>query len=45
VRKELFYEDAQPKFRFKYEIDEIDGVTGSYQAFYNNGRLKANGNL
>jgi hypothetical protein len=42
---ELFYEDAQPKFRFEYEIDEIDGVAGSYKAFYDNGQLKAGGNL
>lgn len=27
---ERFYEDAQPKFRFKYEIDKIDGVTVIY---------------
>ena len=44
-RFELFYDDAQPKFRFEYEIDEIDGVTGSYEAFYNNGELKERGNL
>lgn len=42
---ELFYDDAQPKFRFEYEIDEIDGVTGSYKAFYDNGQLKEEGKL
>jgi len=42
---ELFYEDAQPKFRFEYEIDEEDGVTGSYEAFYDNGQLKERGIL
>lgn len=42
---ELFYEDAQPKFRFRYETDEIDGVTGNYQTFYDNGQLKERGNL
>jgi len=42
---ELYYEDAQPKFRFRYETDEIDGATGSYQVFYNNGQLKEKGNL
>lgn len=42
---ELFYEDQQPKFRFRYEIDEEDGVTGSYQMFYDNGQLKEKGSL
>ena len=40
---ELFYEDEQPKFRFRYEIDEEDGATGSYSMFYNNGQLKEEG--
>lgn len=42
---ELFYEDEQPKFRFRYENDEEDGVTGSYQMFYNNGQMKEKGSL
>ncbi len=42
---ELFYEDEQPKFRFRYEIDEEDGATGSYRMFYNNGQLKEEGSV
>ena len=42
---ELFYEDEQPKFRFRYEIDEEDGATGSYQMFYDNGQMKEEGSL
>lgn len=40
---ELFYEDAQPKFRFKYQEEEEDTVLGNYQTFYNNGQLKERG--
>jgi len=42
---ELFYEDCQPKFRFRYERDEEDFTSGDYQMFYNNGQLKESGSL
>ena len=42
---ELFYEDEQPKFRFRYEIDEEDGVIGSYRMFYDNGQMKEEGSV